>query len=250
MNVKMKKYILCILIIPFSTAALFAAAPSFDKIVSDYNSIRTISASIKQQVYMPGGEVRYYSGEYYAESSGNLRIDYFLPARETVINNSSGFYWYIPERRTVYIQRGRNENTGFLTPALGRIIEGSAADLSVTYDGMEFYSFFKRAAVFSIKSVKSPLVIRVWTDPDGLYVLRKYVLDGQGYEIVREIYSGHVYTGGVYLPSAVEMFVRTASGIVHSYTSYSNIAVNSNLDSELFIFKKDKDTAVRSLDEM
>lgn len=247
----MKKYILCILtIIPLFAAALFAANPSFDKIINDYNNIKSISASIKQQVNLPGGEVRYYSGEYCAESSGNLRIDYFSPARETVINNSSGFYWYIPDRKTVYVKKGGGRDAGMFNPSIGRIIEGNVADLSVTYEGKEFYSFFKRAAVWSIRSAKSPMVIRVWTDPDGQYVLRKFVLDGQGYEIVREIYSGHVYTGGVYLPSSVEMFVRTSSGIVHSYTVYSNIAVNIKLNSELFIFKKDKDTAVRSLDEM
>lgn len=246
----MKKYILCILIIILSAAVLRAGAPSFDKIISDYNSIRTISASIKQQVYMPGGEVRYYSGEYYAGSSGNLRIDYFLPARETVINNSSGFYWYIPDRKTVYVKKGEGRDTDFLNPSINRIIEGRASDLSVTYEGREFYSFFKRAAVWRITSAKSPMTIRVWTDTDGLYIIRKFVLDGNGYEIVREIYSGHVYTGGVYLPSGVEMFVRTSSGIVHSYTAYSNFAVNIKLNSELFVFKKDKDTAVRSLDEM
>ncbi|HPS59132.1 MAG TPA: hypothetical protein PK514_13590 [Spirochaetota bacterium] len=246
----MKKYILITLIIPICAASLHADAPTFDRIISDYNSIRTISASINQQVYMPGGEARYYSGDYSADSSGNLRIDYYSPAREIVINNSSGFYWYIPGSKTVYVKKGAHGDTGFPAPSLGKIIEGNAADLSVTYEGREFYSFFKRAAVFTIKSAKSPMVIRVWTDPGGLYVLRKYVLDGNGYEIIREIYSGHINTGGVYLPSAVEMFVRTGSGIVHSYTAYSNIAVNIKLNSELFVFKKDKDTAVRSLDEM
>lgn len=227
-----------------------ADAPSFDRIISDYNNIKTITASIKQQVYMPGGEVRYYSGEYCADSSGSLRIDYYYPDRETVINNSSGFYWYIPGRRTVYVQKGAHPDTGFLRPSIGKIIEGNAADLSVTYEGMEFYSFFKRAAVFRITSARSAMVIKVWTDPDGRYLLRKYVIDAGGYEIVREVYSGHVFTGGVYLPSSVEVFARTDAGIVHAYTVYSGIAVNIKLGSEIFIFKKEKDTGERPLDEM
>ena len=137
----MKKYIFSIIIILIYTAALHADAPSFDRIINDYNSIKTITASIKQQVYMPGGEVRYFSGEYYAESGGNLRIDYFYPGRETVISNSTGLYWYIPERKTVYVQKGAHPDTGFLNPSFERIIEGSAADLELEYEGNEFYSF-------------------------------------------------------------------------------------------------------------
>ena len=246
----MKKYILCMLVIPICASALRAGAPSFDRIINDYNSISTISASIKQQVCMPGGEVRYYSGEYSADSRGNLRIDYYSPDREIVINNSTGFYWYIPARKTVYVKAGARADTGFLTPSIGKIIEWDAAGLSVIYEGMEFYSFFKRAAVFRIESPGSPMVIRVWTDPGGLYVLRKYVLDSNGYEIIREIYTGHVNTGGVFLPSNVEMFVRTGSGIFHTYTVYSGIAVNMKLNSAIFIFKKDNNTVVKGLDEM
>lgn len=246
----MKKYIFSIIIILIYTAALRADAPSFDRIINDYNSIKTITASIKQQVYMPGGEVRYFSGEYYAESGGNLRIDYFYPGRETVISNSTGLYWYIPERKTVYVQKGAHPDTGFLNPSFERIIEGSAADLELEYEGNEFYSFFKRAAVWRITSAKSGLTVKVWTDPDGLYVIRKFVLDSEGSEIVREIYSGHIYTGGVYLPSYIEMFARTPSGIVHSYTEYGNINVNTSLAPGFFVFKKEKDTVERGLDEM
>lgn len=245
----MKKF-LSIIFILLCAAALRADAPSFDRIVSDYNKIKTISATIKQQVYMPNGEARYFSGEYYAESGGNLRIDYHSPARETVISNSTGFYWYIPERKTVYVQKGPHPDTGFLNPSFGRIIEGGGADLKLEYQGREFYSFFRRAAVWKITSAKSRLVIKVWTDPDGLYVVRKYVLDSNGYEVVREIYSGHVLTGGVYLPSKIEMYARTPSGVVHSFTEYSNIAVNNSLNAEIFIFRKESDTVVRGLDEM
>lgn len=250
MNVKMKKYILCITIISFCAVSLHADAPSFDRIVSDYNKIKTVSATIKQQVYMPDGEARYFGGEYYAESGGSLRIDYYSPARETVISNSTGLYWYIPEKKTVYVQTGAHPDTGFLNPSFGRIIEGGSADLKLEYQGREFYSFFRRAAVWKITSAKSGLVIKVWTDTGGLYVIRKYVLDNNGFEIMREIFSGHMLTGGVYLPSRIEMFARTPSGVVHSFTEYSNITVNTRFNSEIFIFRKDGDTVVRGLDEM
>lgn len=245
---KMRKYIPCITVLALCTTPLAAESPSFDRIIRDYSSIRTISASVKQQVYMPGGEVRYFSGDYYADSSGNLRIDYNYPERETVISNSTGFYWYIPGRRTVYVKRGRDRD--MLNPLPGRIIEGDVSKLKLQYEGTRFYSFFRRAAVWSITSAGSPLVIRVWTDSDGLYVIRKYVLDANGAELVREDYSGHVIAGGVYLPSRIEVFARTPAGVVHSHTEYSGITVNLKLQSGLFVFKKNRDTAERPLDEM
>jgi outer membrane lipoprotein-sorting protein len=247
---KMRKYIQCIIAIALCATPAGAEVPSFDRIIRDYNSIRTISASVKQQVYMPGGEARYFSGDYYADSSGNLRIDYSYPEQETVINNSTGFYWYIPARRTVYVQKGRDSGRSMLNPLPGRIIEGDSSKLKLKYEGIRFYSFFKRAAVWSITSEGSPLVIRVWTDPDGLYVIRKYVLDANGIELVRENYSGHVTVGGVYLPSRVEVLARTPAGVVHSHTEYSGIAVNLTLQRGLFVFKKSRDTAERPLDEM
>lgn len=224
--------------------------PSIDRIIEDYNKIETISAGIAQQVYLPGGRIEYYSGDYRADNKGNLRIDYYHPTREIVINNSSGFYWYFPDKKTVYYKKGKLEQGEFFNPSPGKIIEENSSDIKVTYEGKEFYGFFNRAAVFSITSSRNPTVIKIWTDTDGLYVLRKYVYDSNGRELVREIYSDHVQTGGVYIPSSIELFMWTSKGTVHTYTRYSNICINIELPGDIFVFKKNSDLEFRKLDEM
>lgn len=238
------------ILIQVYTAAFSGGGPSVEKIISDYRSLRTIRATLKQQVYLPGGGMEFYSGDYYADSNGRLRIDYTYPEKSTVINCSEGLFWYYPDRKMVYVKKSGRDGAAYSGLAAIRLVDENPADISVTYEGMEFYSFFKRAAVYSITSLRSSTVIKIWTDPDGLYVLRKYVLDSSGREIIREIWSDHVYVSGVYIPSRIELYVRTAGGIVHTVTAYSNISVNASMSDELFRHNGGKGFKVRELDDM
>ena len=246
----MKRILSAVLFLLICAPLFSGDAPSVDRIIRDYNSIRTIKASIRQQVYMPGGETRLFSGDYYADNKGNLRIDYSIPAREVVINNSYGLFWYYPEERVVYEKRGKGGARGYNPLIPGPAIEDDLSGLSVSYEGTEFYSFFKRAAVFTIRSERGGGEVRIWTDPDGLYVIRKYILDSSGREEVREIYSEHICTGGVYLPGRIEIFARTSRGILHTVTLYSNVVINSPLDEALFRFTEGKGYEERRLDDL
>lgn len=249
----MKKLMFLAVFIPVCVCAIsdnISNDPCIEKIISNYNGIVTIAAGIKQQIYLPGGEVQCYSGDYCADNSGNLRINYHYPDREIVINNSEGFFWYYPDRKVVYVKRGKKDCTGLFNPSIGKIIEENSSNISVINEGKEFYSFFKRAAVYAIKSKRNSAVIKIWIDPDRCHILRKYVFNSDGYEIMREIYSGHVYAGGACIPSKVEVYARTETGTVHTYTEYSNISVNCKLNNDVFVFKKMKDVESRDLEDM
>lgn len=246
----MKRFVFLLLIFLPGVCLFGGSGPGVDRIISDYNNLRSIRASIRQQVSMPGGGMEFYIGDYYADNKGRLRIDYTVPERSVVINSSEGLSWYYPERKKVYVKKKSGTGIEYSGISTIMLIDDSRSDITLSYDGMEFYSFFKRAAVYTIKSSHSSNVIKIWTDPEGLYVLRRYVLDSTGREIIREIWSGHVYTGGVYIPSRIEMYVRTYSGVVHTVTVYSDIVVNSAMNDELFRFREGKGFEVMELDEM
>ena len=249
MPVKKLFFLLLIFIVIEIIRPLYAEMADFKKIADDYISVNTIKASITQTIHPEDGSSEVFTGNYFAVSRGFIRIDYIRPESQTVVVNDTGLFWYYSNRNLLFVSE-KNGTGREAIPALMNVVpQAGMKDINVTYEGRKFYSFFKLAEVYSITSEKNKNVMILWIDPVVKIVKRKYILDDQGREMIREDYADHTLVNGKYIPSRIEFKARTASGIIHTVTEYSNIVINSQMDKDIFKFKIMPEMKVRVLRE-
>lgn len=246
----MKKSIISIIFIFIFSIALFPAEKMeiMESIIKNYEQLNTISGSIEQHVFNPDGSYHRLSGDYAASGSGLLRIDYYSPSRQIVVSNSKGLFWYYPDRDILFVSKSGSNKNESLPAFIKRISERGGDKISLEYEGRVFYGFFRRAHVYRI-NLKNKTGIMVWIEPEGRYILRKYVLDSSGREIVKELYSDYIESDGIYIPSVIELHVRTVNGTVRTLTEYTNVRVNNVIKDSLFDFRIKSSMDVRSLDD-
>ena len=245
----MNRYLTVIFILLLQCAAY--AADDLDRlrnIAQSYHNTNSIRASITQYVYDPAGGSEVLQGEYCAGNTGSFRIDYMKPERQIVVNNGEGLFWYYPERDLLFLSRDKKSGKAGLNALMIKLASKEGASPRIIYEGTKFYSFFKTAHIYLIEFPGRGSSIMLWVEKDGRFVIRKYVLDGSGREVSRELYGGHVRYDGIYLPSRIELSLRTIKGKVQTVTEYSNVFVNVKLKKNSFDFKVLKSMTVRSLD--
>lgn len=243
-----KRHILVwILITAAASRPLSADNGDFKKIIDDYLSVSTIKASITQHIYLEDGSAEVYSGNYYAASKGFIRIDYLRPERQTIVVNDAGLFWYYNDRKLLFRSEKKSADAGSI-PVLMNIIPGDQInDIDVVFEGKKFYSLFKTADVYSVKSKKNKTKMVLWVDPFLKIMKRKYILDESGHEMIKEEYSDYAEIDGVYIPSRIELKARTLNGVIHTVTEYSSMEINGNIDTDLFRFKVKPEMKVRIL---
>jgi len=228
---------------------LSADVRDFKKIIEDYLSVNTIKASITQHIYLENGSTEVFSGNYFAASKGLIRIDYMRPESQTIVVNETGLFWYYNDRKLLFLSEKKDENAGSIPVMMNVISSESLKDIDVISEGMKFYSLFKIVEVYSITSKKNKTKMILWVDPHMKVIKRKYILDESGYEMIKEDYIDHTRINGVYIPSKIELKARTSNGVIHTVTEYSDIAINSRLDKDLFKFKVRPEMKVRILSD-
>ncbi|MFA5519459.1 MAG: outer-membrane lipoprotein carrier protein LolA [Spirochaetota bacterium] len=219
-----------------------------EKIIKNYSSFDSIKASIEQHVFYPDRSYHRLAGDYSATGAGLMRIDYYSPSRQTVINNKDGLFWYYPESETVFVSRNSNMNNESLPVFLKRAEKEAGDFFNLIYKGKKFHSFFKRAHVFDIE-LKNKSTFRIWVDPEKGYILKRYFIDSKGMETVKELYSSYIKVNGILIPTEVEVHARTSNGIVRTLTQYSNVRVNDTVNPSDFVFKVKSFMKVRAFDE-
>lgn len=217
-------------------------------VIKNYSSFNFISASIEQHVFYPDRSYHRLAGDYSATGSGLMRIDYFFPSRQTVINNKDGLFWYYPEIETVFVSRNSSMNNESLPVFFKRAAEENEDFFKLIYKGKKIYGFFKRAHVFDIK-LKNKSTFRIWIDSERGYILKRYLLDSSGMETVKELYSSYIEVNGILIPSEVEVHARTSTGTVRTLTQYSNVRINDKINPSSFTFKVKSFMKVRAFDE-
>ncbi len=242
-----RQYIIFSVIMIFLQCTVYAAEPVFERIIREYLSVRTIKGRITQHIYPGDGTVEVFSGDYYASSGGLVRIDYSIPEKQTVIVNSRGLYWYYPDRRLLF-RAERNSHSGSRIPALTDILPaGNLKSVDIQSEGNRFYSFFKTASVYSIISGTDGTRLVLWVDTAAGRVVRKYMIDKTGREMVREEYVEHQIINGITLPVKIDFRARSVNGIIHTFTEYSNVVINSEINGAMFRFKVTPDMEVREI---
>ena len=246
----MKKLISPVVLLSLLVTPLLSwGAQEFESLVKGYASVRTIKGRIVQYIYT-GPSVEKLEGDYSAGEDGSFRIDYSYPEKQTVIKNSSGLYWYYPERRLVFLSNKKELYGGAAGLLPGNSIGESLKNVQLTYEGVRFYSLLGYAHVYSLSADKKGNSVRIWVDSSGKFVRRRYVVDPEGYEILKEVYHEHVKAGGAYIPSKIELFIRGSGGVVHTLTEYSSLSVNGFVDRKQFEFSVPKNVDVRGFDEI
>jgi outer membrane lipoprotein-sorting protein len=222
-------------------------ASIMEGVIKNYSAFNSIQASIVQHIFNPDKSYIKMTGDYCATGSGLMRIDYIFPSRQIVVNNRRGLFWYYPESEIVYSAESGDMKNESLPVFLKRVYEEGGDLFRLTYRGKRFYGFFSRAHIFDIK-LKNNNTFRVWVDNEGKYVLRKYLLDSSGREIVKELYSDYKEIDGIFVPSVIEVRARTSGGTVRTLTEYSNIIINKKINPSYFNFQIKQNMQVRSFD--
>ncbi len=235
-------------------AALFSSPAeaddaAFKKIIKDYLSVNTIKATIIQHIYPEDGSTEIFSGNYFASSKGFIRIDYLKPESQIIVVNDSGLFWYYTERKLLFKSEKMTGEGSSIPLLMNAIPADSLKNIEVVKEGFRFYSLFKMAEVYSITSNKNKSRMTLWVDPALNIIKRKIILDESGREMIKEEYPSHVFIGGVYIPSRIELTARTASGVIQTLTEYSNILINSKLADDIFEFKVTSEMKVRMLND-
>lgn len=242
----MKNAPIAILIFFLSSGNIsFPAENQFNNYIKDYSSVKSIRGNLVQYI-INDASFEKISGYYSAINEGWFRIDYILPEKQIVIFNGKGLYWFYPERNLLYIKYKKPDEQ---TSLPGTAFIQNFENVNVFYQGVRFYGLLKYAHVYSFKNVAGDRTVVVWFNPEKRYVVRKYIIDNSGREIVKEIYHEHCNTGSVYIPSKIELFIRSESGIIHTQTEYSDLQVNFSTDKRNYDFKIEKKMTVRYLDE-
>lgn len=237
-----------LLIITLAGTASYPAVSEFDGFIKGYSSVRCIKGTINQYVYS-GASVEKFSGDYSAVSEGWFRIDYTYPEKQTVISNSNGLYWYYPDRELLFVQYRDRNFAGVTSSIPGNPLIREFSGVKIVYEGIRFYGLLKYAHVYSFKTEAGDNSVYIWFEPGRKYVVRKYIKDSSGREIMKEVYHKHFTDGRVYIPSVIELFMRSGSGVVHTLTEYKNLNINSSPDKRLFEFSIKKNMTVRGFNE-
>lgn len=228
---------------------LNAGEEDFKKIIGDYLSVSTIKASISQYIYLQNGTMEFYTGTFIASSEGYIRIDYIRPEKQTIIINNTSLYWYYCDRNLVFVSQKNSQGTGSMPVFINSIPAEKFKNLEIMSLGIKIYSLLKQAEVYAIHSRTSPVKLILWIDRESGVVIRKYILDGSNREVIKENYTEHIKVKGIKIPSRIEFRARTAGGIIHTVTQYSNIVINTPVDKDLFRFKITPDMKVRLLSD-
>jgi len=243
----MKKFILMIPIIIICSRHIDAEVADFKKIIKDYLSVNTIKASITQRIYLQNGTTEFYTGNYIAAAKGYIRIDYIRPEKQTIVINDKGLYWYYCDRNLVFLSEKNNPGMNSIPLFISSLPEEKLKNMEIVFLGIKFYSFFKQAEIYAIYQKKGSTKLILWIDPSSGLIIRKYVIDDSGREIIKETYAEHIRIKGISIPSRIEFKARTSDGIIQTVTGYSNIVINTPVNMELFRFRITPDMKVKVL---
>lgn len=225
-----------------------AGEKDFDSLIKSFNSIKSIKGRITQRIY-GNASVEKFEGDYTAAAGGRFRIDYSFPEKQTVISNSNGLYWYYPERELVFLKYREGNNEGDESFLPGDPLRESFDGVNIAYEGIRFYGFLKYAHVYSFKNTKDSNSVYIWFEPGKRFVVKKYIIDCSGKEIMKEIYHSHYRNGETFIPSEIELFILTKNGVIHTLTEYSDLVINSTVENGLFDFRIKKNMTVRGFNE-
>ena len=242
-------FMIQIIYVIVSSHSFNAEAADFKRIIKDYLSVQTIKASITQHVYLQNGTTEFYSGNYFAAAKGYVRIDYITPEKQVIVINDTGLYWHYCDRGLVFVSEKNKEGMRPIPIFTASIPDERLNNLEILFLGIKLYSFFKREEVYAVYSKTNEVKLILWIDSSSGLIIRKYILDNSGREIIKENYTGHVNIKGIYIPSRIEFKARTADGIIQTVTEYSNMVINSPVDMELFRFRITPDLKVRVLSD-
>jgi hypothetical protein len=77
-------------------------------------------------------------------------------------------------------------------------------------------------------------------------IVTKRIVDRDGKEIIKEIYSGHKRMSSAVFPGRVDVYAKTKNGYVRSISLYRDIQINKNISDDVFIMRVPKKTRVMS----
>ncbi|HOP61893.1 MAG TPA: hypothetical protein PK358_02205 [Spirochaetota bacterium] len=244
----MKNFILAICL-TFLSDSVNNADAEFSDFMKGYSALKSLTGSITQYIYN-GPSVEKFSGEYSAVAGGWFRIDYLSPERQIVVRNSKGLYWYYPGKELVFVGYGGIDKNNNITCLPGISLSGSFRDVKIFYEGIRFYGFLKYAHVYSFCSGAEGGTVRIWFDPGRKYIVRKYITDSSGMEMMKEVYHEYFFQEGVPVPTVIELFARSDNGIVHTLTEYKDLVINAPINRRTFEFNVKKNMTLRRLNEI
>ena len=244
---KIRLYILSIFFMILKTSS-YPQDVNFNQFINNYSSVKSLSGTIVQHVY-DGASSEKISGDYFAVREGWFRIDYNEPEKQIVICNNKGLYWYYPDRNLVFVAKKVTGNSSSSVWLPGNPISEKFNDVNICYRGIRFYGLLKYAHVYTFKNAAGNNSVIIWFEPGRRYVVRKYIIDNSGHEIMKEIYHQYFTNGTAYIPSKIELFVCSQNGIIHTLTEYSNISVNYQTDMRIFEFIIKNNMTLREFNE-
>lgn len=249
-----KKYFIIIIfsffyIISCHSLSLFAdCIDLFHEILAENTKIKTIDARIVQHINTPDHSKEIFIGRYRADGKGRFRIDYKSPSEQIVVNNGEQLFWYYPDEKLLYqIGAGGMPSKPKVSPLAE--FKGGTADneLKVLYLGEHLYGFFSFAHQFVIKDKGKGTSTDIWIDSKKKVVLSKVVRDGEGREIIKEVYEDYVKVNNIFIPSRVDIYARTLKGVTRNTTEYSEIKLNYKIPGSVFRIKFPKNIEKRYL---
>jgi outer membrane lipoprotein-sorting protein len=208
-----------------------------EAIIAGQNRIKTIDCTLSQLIYESGTSASYL-GRFRADSKGRFRIDYTQPSRQTVLNTSNGLFWHMPESNTVFIIPSKGPSmSGPAARSIGSVIKKIESNMDFKYLGVHMYGFFTTVHRFIMIDKKIGTKIEIIAGARDNIVLEKKVLDRDGYEVMREIYSDYTMVDGIHFPLRVDVYARTENGVTRSISRYRDIVLNGAIDDGVFRLK-------------
>ena len=217
--------------------------------VRNYSSIKTIKARIRQRIYLPQGTEEY-SGRFTASSSGNFRIDYIEPEPQTVVKNSRGLFWFFKNRNLLFYQEENQKNPLSALDIFSEISSVIKENIAVKYCGIQLYGFLKKAHIYSIEYKDRKNKILIWLDESRQVILKRYVVDNQGVELVKEEFMNYFDYNSIQVPSYIVLFIRTKGGIIKTESEYSDIKLNEMISEDVFDFVIKQNMELRAFNEL
>jgi len=80
------------------------------RVVKARKDVRTIQAEVNIHV-VTDDDVRRFSGEYFADQAGRVRINFSAPARQAVIINEQGFHWLFQREKLTIVFKQKDMQT-------------------------------------------------------------------------------------------------------------------------------------------
>lgn len=233
----MKAHVLKLVII-FCTCAgsiySFANDRIIEALISEQNRIRTIDCTLTQLIYEDGNSMRY-AGRYRADSKGRFRVDYTIPSKQTVLNTPGGLYWHMPGDNALYIIRSKSPAlTGPGSRGIGNMMKKIDDSMELKYLGTHLYGFFTVAHRFIMIDRGKGNKMEIVAGARDNIILEKKVIDRDGTEVMREVYSDYTTVGGMHFPLRVDVFAKTGTGVTRSISFYRDIRLNDSIPDEVF----------------